>query len=234
MWYILVDAPSGHLPSGSQAWSSNPQGQAHFLWVHLEVNIVQPVGRHQKHNHQNHQTRHSHNYSKININEHNYSYSDDHSDSHDHDDNHNNATTGKTIRPIMTMIAPMIIRLILLVTIMTWWHINSNDTNTNDNNETHHPHHHPHPHPRSRTLRLSMEKEQHQQEVQDLQRSYDLVLQQLEELQDAKLPAAILGQLFIFPLISRRMELWRCEKMMTMSVIGKLLNTNSNLESRWI
>jgi hypothetical protein len=52
-----------------------------------------------------------------------------------------------------------------------------------------------------------MEKEQHQQEVQDLQRSYDLVLQQLEELQDAKLPAAILGQLFIFPLISRRMEL---------------------------
>jgi hypothetical protein len=30
------------------------------------------------------------------------------------------------------------------------------------------------------------------------------------------------------------MELWRCEKMMTMSVIGKLLNTNSNLESRWI
>lgn len=34
--------------------------------------------------------------------------------------------------------------------------------------------------------RLSMEKEQHQQEVQDLQRSYDLVLQQLEELQDSR------------------------------------------------
>jgi len=34
--------------------------------------------------------------------------------------------------------------------------------------------------------RLSMEKEQHQQEVQDLQRSYDLLLQQLEELQDSQ------------------------------------------------